>query len=359
MFFVLILFSCLFSSSDAHSRYNFNKYQKHFIEKALKKPLDSLSEDEVMEFWDGPDAAGARYTIGIYLAELMRRYFRERGLSVPDTTWYNFWVAYRWLESNEDFKRDSVNNYILNFFEYFLYYDYGRSGVMFTKRLENIRIEKRIKVRLDYFGGPKKWDSFLTLCPRQVVAVYNPLIYHFGDGCNMEEIWRNMAVKDTGILLTWRPRVPGIVRDIILNEVNGGEGLSEGKLLLISYTSGKAVPRWRTAAPSSDSEYSFALWGNFTLMDIVSDNDTCVKAIKTIAVLKEDGWHRVKPVTKRRLEDYFRAKREGFVILDEADIAPFEELVYFVSPKVIFTDDVVQSVLKFIRKELPVLKQER
>ena len=355
MLCVLILLSCGFPFFRAHSGYNFNKYQKHFIEKALKKSLESLSEDEIMEFWDGPDAAGARYTIGIYLPELLRRYFKKRGLSVPDTTWYDFWWARKWLESNEDFKRDSVNKYILNFFKYFLYYDYGRSGVMFTKRLENIRIERRLKARVDFPKRFKKGEYFISWEPRQVIAVYDPLIYHFGDGCNMEEIWRDMAVKDTGILLTWRSYCTGIIGDIILDGVRGEGDLSEGKLLLISYTSGKAVPlteRWRISLFE-------VFWGGFGMQDLVSDDDSCIKAIREIAILKEDGWHRVYPIVKECLDEALDETGFNFQALDAVLYDPLGRAIYYVFPEVIFTDDVVQSVLKFIRRELPVLKQER
>ncbi|MDI6851402.1 MAG: hypothetical protein QMD82_05640 [bacterium] len=354
---VLILLSCLFSSPDVHSKYNFNKYQKHFIEEALKKPLDSLSEDEVMEFWNGPDAASARYTIGIYLAELMRRYFKGRGLNVPDTTWYDFWTALHELETNEDFKRDSVNKYILNFFERFLGHGYGRSGVMFTKRLENIRIERRLKARVDLPRLCKKGEYLISWEPRQVVAVHDPLIYHFGDGCNMEEIWRNMAVKDTGILLTFRPIHAGIVPDYIIEE-NGGLGghLNEGKLLLISYVSGKAIPlleRWKMSILE-------VFWGGFGMQDLVSDDDSCIKAIREIAVLKEDGWHYVGLFPPDEgIKEYLERRRKTGEVLIDVDYDPMGESAYYVFPEVIFTDDVVQSVLKFIRKELPVLKQER
>jgi len=355
MLYVLILLSCCFPFFRAHSRYNFNKYQKHFIEKALKKPLDSLSEDEVMEFWDGPDAASARYTIGIYLAELMRRYFKERGVGVPDTTWYNFRTAYRWLESNSGSTIDSANvKYILNFFKFL---SRGKSGVMFTKRLENIRIERRLKARVDLPGLCKRGEYFISWEPRQVVAVYDPLIYHFGDGCNMEEIWREMAVKDTGILLTFRPIHAGIVPDYIIEE-NGGLGghLSEGKLLLISYTSGKAIPlseRWRRSMFE-------VFWGGFGMQDLVSDDDSCIKAIRGMAVLKEDGWHYVGLFPPNEgIKEYLERRRKTGEALIDVDYDPMGESAYYVDPKVIFTDDVVQSVLKFIRKELPVLKQER
>ena len=353
MLCVLILLSCGFPFFRAHSGYNFNKYQKHFIERALKKSLESLSEDEIMEFWDGPDAAGARYTIGIYLAELMRRYFKERGLSVPDTTWYNFRTAYRWLESNSGFTIDSANvKYILNFFKFL---SRGKSGVMFTKRLENIRIERRLKARVDFPRRCKKGEYFILGMPRQVVAVYDPLIYHFGDGCNMEEIWRNMAVKDTGILLTLRSRHTGIVGDIILDGVRGEGDLSEGKLLLISYTSGKAVPlteRWRISILE-------VFWGGFGMQDLVSDDDSCIKAIRGMAVLKRDGWHRVYPIVKECLDEALDETGFNFQALDAVLYDPLGRAIYYVFPEVIFTDDVVQSVLKFIRRELPVLKQER
>jgi len=353
MLYVLILLSCCFPFFRAHSRYNFNKYQKHFIEKALKKPLDSLSEDEVMEFWDGPDAASARYTIGIYLAELMRRYFKERGVGVPDTTWYNFRTAYRWLESNSGSTIDSANvKYILNFFKFL---SRGKSGVMFTKRLENIRIERRLKARVDLPGLCKRGEYFISWEPRQVVAVYDPLIYHFGDGCNMEEIWREMAVKDTGILLTWRYHCTSIIGDVILDRMKRGGDLNEGKLLLISYTSGKAIPlseRWRRSMFE-------VFWGGFGMQDLVSDDDSCIKAIRGMAVLKEDGWHRVYPIAKECLDEALDETGFNFQALDAVLYDPLGRAIYYVFPEVIFTDDVVQSVLKFTRKELPVLKQEK
>ncbi len=59
--------------------------------------------------------------------------------------------------------------------------------VKFTKSLENIRIERRLKARVDVKNLCRK-INILLFGSQGGVTVYVPLTYYVGNRCNMKEI---------------------------------------------------------------------------------------------------------------------------------------------------------------------------
>lgn len=168
----LILLFVLFAGGCSIISRNPNE-EDIFIERAYERSLKVYENEWLIQ-----------HTMVPYAAELMRLYLKQKGINVPDTTWFDYGKGKEWVISHKDMFKDTVEMQgILSLFHAIS----QSSGVILSNRIERARFEWEMDLGKD--------TLYWYASPRKIMAVFlGKLIYFRGPFCNEGKNKRRVLV---------------------------------------------------------------------------------------------------------------------------------------------------------------------
>ncbi len=316
-----MVFSFILSGCAAFLRTE-TKSKDIFMQYALKRIPNSVESKWMIE-----------HTFKPYTAELFRLYLKSKGIKVPDTIWFDFSHAVKWVNNHKDLFRDTtkIKEMILIFREIG-----NSSGLIISRRVERARFEWEMQIgdRTIY------WYDF----PRKIMAVFpEKVVYYRGPFC------REGKNKDR-ILIAFPSINSGYIKP--LNSTYYWDQPEGVDSILIFFYEGK----W----DKDKMEYLI----HHPVMGSISEpilsqfiNDYCIRFANNMYFLKDGTWYRVRIYSKVYFEEHI-------VNWDESKDAIFgsftedssvyvwgklkiKDRVYYTRH---FSDSVFRDVLKFVEK---------
>ncbi len=316
----LVLFSFILSGCTAflHIR---TRPEDVFMQYALRR-IPNRAENKWM----------IEHTFKPYTAELFRLYLKSKGIKVPDTIWFDFSNAVKWVNNHKDLFRDTtkIKEMILIFREIS-----NSSGLIISRRVERARFEWEMHI------GDK--TIYLYDFPRKIMAVFpEKVVYYRGPFC------REGKDKDR-ILMTFPSEFSGYIKP--LNSPYYWHQPDVDSILIFFYEG-----RW----DKDKMEYLMRFpWIGKKGEPILSQfiDDYCIRFASNMYFLKDGAWYRVRIYSKAYYEEYIVNRTKAIDIIDRTfteDPSVYIWGKFKIKDKVYYTrhfsDSVFRDVLKFVEK---------